>query len=252
MTYKKKRQTLITAQEIMRMYEEDEFVPFIIYGGLGYGKSSYAIRVLSEVYGDSSGPNFEAVKERIVFLPEQFLSACQKVEDAERDKALIWDDAGFWLYSLDYYKPLVKAVTKYLSVARTHWASILFTTPVSDWIVKKAVNMPDERLVRISKQTSVVHTDKEGEKRLYKYRNAFVYRSWRSPDGKKSGVKTIYIDKYNAMLPDDFYSWYKKKRDSYAQQGMNMIKNEIEKEKHKKEINKQLGIDEEEEVKNVR
>ena len=38
-------------KEIIRLYDNDEFKPFIIIGGHGLGKSSYATSLISDVYG---------------------------------------------------------------------------------------------------------------------------------------------------------------------------------------------------------
>ena len=41
--------------------------------------------------------DYESVKPWMVFKPEEFLDKVLKVEE----KALIWDDVGYWLFSLD-------------------------------------------------------------------------------------------------------------------------------------------------------
>jgi len=240
----KKKITFITTDEINRMYEEDEFIPYIIFGGLGYGKSSYAIQCVATAYGTPEEPNWKEALKRIIFTPEEFVELMRKKRN-KRDKVIIWDDAGVWLYSLDYYTPLIKAITKYLSVARTDFATILFTTPDPDWIVKKGRTMTNTRLVRIVKHATVEHTTKNGEKMFYRYRTAIVYQTWRSPDGKKYGAKRIYTDDFNANLPDEFFKQYRPIRDKYAKIVKDMITDELFKERYKEKLSKVIGKAEE-------
>ena len=240
MKQKAGRKILVTADEIKRMYREDEFVPYIIFGGLGYGKSSYAIQSLALAYGEKDKPDWNAVKKRIIFTPEEFVDIINKSKE-KRDMGIIWDDAGVWLYSLDYYTPLIKAITKYLSVARTDFATILFTTPQPEWIVRKGRNIPKTRLARIIKISTVEFPSKEKGLLMYKYRQAVVYTSWRSPDGKRYGTKTIYRDNFNAILPDDFYEWYKPMRNSYAKIVKKMIVDEMAKKRYQNKLAKKIA-----------
>lgn len=237
----------ITAQQIRKAYFEDEFYPYVVYGGLGRGKSSYALQLLAAIYGEpikENGktvgyiPDWEAAKKRVVFKPEEFLQLCR--ERKEKDRAVVWDDAGYWLYSLDYYKPFVKAVGKYLSVARTDWGAIIFTTPHPDWIIRKAWTMPNVVLAHVIKASTHQYTNKQGEKVIYKNRDARVYKSWRTPDGKKRGVRLEYIDKFNAMLPDEIFHWYQPKRDSYAREAKKLMTSEMEKEEYQKSMGRQV------------
>jgi hypothetical protein len=39
---------------------------------------------------------------------------------------------------------------------------------------------------------------------------------WNTPDLRKTGVKRVFEDRYNAMMPNDFFGWYKPLRDNYA------------------------------------
>jgi len=236
-----------TTRELLRLYKQDEFIPYIVFGGLGYGKSSYAIQCLALAYGEDGEPDWKAVRKRIIFTPEEFLDAITKYSSKkDRDIALIWDDAGVWFYSLDYYTPLVKAVTKYLSVARTDLASIIFTSPNPRLMAKGGRTMPNTRLARIVKYSTEEYIDKDGKTKFYRYRKAVVYQSWESPDGKRSGVKTIYNDNFNATLPEEVYNWYKPIRDKYASIVKRMITDEIEKKKYQAKLSKKIGKDEKE------
>lgn len=191
---------------------------FLPYGPLGIGKSSYACKVVAEIYGEPKKPNWEAVKEHMVFHPREFVEKCEYMMDRGRkDKVLIWDDAGLWLMALEHWHPFVRGVVKYLNVARTNWAALIFTTPLPTWVIKKVRGFPQAITLKITKASS----DTENPHRP---RIARAYRYWITPDMKKSGVMEVYRDKFNAIMPNSFYwEWYKPRRDSYARMAiMNM------------------------------
>lgn len=215
---------LITTKRINKSYYADECNVFLPYGPLGIGKSAYACKVVAEVYGEKGKPNWEAVKDHLVFHPKDFVEKCVKLmEHNKKDKALIWDDAGLWLFALDYNHPFIKAVIKYLNVARTNWGALIFTTPLPTWVLKKIRGFPQAISLKIIKQREDEHRVSNPRPRIA---NAYLY--WISPDMKRSGVKKIYDDKFSAMMPNDFYwNWYKQRRDDYARQAINIMYKEL-------------------------
>jgi len=61
-------------------------------------------------------------------------------------------------------------------------------------------------------------------------RLAKAYRSWVSPDFRHQGVRLIYAEKFNALLPNDFFwNWYKPLRDTYAHQAGYLMQKELAK-----------------------
>lgn len=206
---------------ILDRYYGDEFDAFIVYGPLGYGKTSYSCQGLAEAYGihnnviggcNSKGEpyysDWEAVKKRMKFHPAEFIKYLLEIE--ERDISLIWDDAGLWLYALDWHHPFIKAVGRYLNVARTDLGSIIFTTPSPTVMIKKIRDLPQARTIKIVKR------DKDNLKTGYKLRLARIYQTWITPDMKKTGVKETHQDIFQAHMPDDFYNWYHPIRAHYA------------------------------------
>lgn len=196
-----------------RLYYEDECAVAIAYGGfLGMGKSSYCIKTEAEVLGKHPGhednvPDYEAVKRFLDFSPKAFVDRLLKMK--RREKMIVWDDMGLWLFVLDWYNPFVKAVCKYLNVARTDWALIFGNTPTPKMIAKRVQNFPEVVRVKITKEGSNI-------KNPGKPRIATAYHVWTTPDLKKTGVHKMFEDRYNAMMPDDFFGWYKPLRDHYA------------------------------------
>jgi hypothetical protein len=218
---------------ILDRFYADEFEAFLIYGPLGYGKSSYACQATAEAYGIHNGvvagydkhgnpyySDWEAVKPRLKFHPGEVIEYLLNLEG--RDITMIWDDAGLWLYALDWNHPFVKAVGRYLNVARTDLGSILFTTPSPVVIMKKVRDLPQCRTIKIVKR------DVDNLDRRYKKRLARIYQTWITPDMKKSGVKETHQDVFNAYMPDDFYRWYLPKRDHYAKMAKMMMMKEVD------------------------
>ena len=208
---------------IIDAYNNDELILVVIHGKQGYGKSTYASIVLSQVYGyindKESGYDWSTTKNFFVFKPRDFLYLSRT--QTQKSPACVVDDAGLWLNAMDFSHPLVKATGKFLEVARTKWAAILFTCSDLQQVFSKLRNMPHVYTIRITKQAS--GKDKPNR------RIATIFEGWRSEDLKKSGRKTKSVDVFYAHMPDKFYTWYKPERDKLADQGLNELELELDK-----------------------
>lgn len=219
------------SERILDWYYNDELGIVIIHGQQGYGKSTYAAISCAEVYGHDKKQrqykyDWEAVKAHIVFTPRQFLTLSRQTQ--VKDRVIIWDDAGYWLNSLDYYHPLVKAVGKFIEVARSKWGAIVFTCADLRQIMGKVRNIPHAYTIPIRKGGTPSKDNPDYKyKRLRRY--AKVHKSWCSEDLKKSGKKGKEIDIFYARMPESFYTWYKPFRDSFCDQGLGDIETELDK-----------------------
>jgi hypothetical protein len=195
----------------------DKFFGIMIEGRQRIGKSSYAFQALAEAAGTPHTrvdgnvypkPDYEKIKSFIVFTPQEFLEKVREIWDRSKQMAIVWDDAGYWLFALDWYKPLVKVVAKTMNLIGTKFSTIILTTPDLSQVSSKVIEaMPDLyecKVLEIGRDTIT-----------RKYREARVYMRWRSVDRKRYGVKTKWHDLYDAMLPQEFYDWYHPKRESY-------------------------------------
>lgn len=229
--------SLTLAWYIRAAHKFDDFFGVIIEGVQRIGKTSFSSQAGAEAYGEWDfttvkkygldlpaiscvKPNYEAVKKHMVFLPKEFLHLVTKLEEGVKEPCLIWDDAGFWLYALDWYEPFVKAVNKYIQLAGRQFATLIFTTPSQKMISSKVLDaMPELCLCRIIKFGT------ESPRR--KIRLAKFYQRWDYPDGTKGGVYLYWVDRFNAILPDQFYWWYKPISDKYLEQGKKLLKKEV-------------------------
>lgn len=212
-----------TTQLIEEAYRNDEFQIFIIYGPFGYGKSSFGIQILNELFGlwkHNADGSITFLKDnwqdillsKILFHPRDFVYRCyNKGADSDsdsREKTIVWDDAGYWLHALDFNHPMVKAVAKYLNVARTDFASIIFTAPLPTWITTKIRNLPQAITLKVIKVS--------GNSFQKNLRRANAFRYWVAPDMRKSGVRKIYEDDFSVKLPDPVFEAYKPLRKKYT------------------------------------
>lgn len=203
---------LALAKEIQSAYEKNQSRQVVIYGETGVGKSVYAIKVLKQLYDDPQHP--EEWKQYIVFTPEQFITLVTKLlREKRRAKCIVWDDAGYWLFALDWNDPKVKAAMKMFQVSRTVTAAIIFTTPAVQMIIKKIQAFEGIRIGKVMKRTS-------GDSNL---RLCKVYRNTIAAFGKRY-VKQKYEDDFSVMLPDGDYNWYAPIRERYLEDATELMK----------------------------
>ena len=166
---------------IWELFDNDEFKPFLIQGPHGWGKTSYANILVSEVYsrGNNSIPDWEKVKERIGYTPEEVLNLLDSIPEDERWYCFHWDDAGTWLHSLDFQDPFVKQVGKYMQVARTDLACMMFTTiSVSD-VSSKIRGIRDAITIDITKDGAGGRQPNRMSARAYIERKNWKGRTWK-------------------------------------------------------------------------
>jgi hypothetical protein len=205
---------------ICNAFRYDDFLLVIIYGPLRMGKSAYAMKVLGQVYEYFYGEKLSVglLKKYMGFHPAEVIDDWMDI--TERIPMYIWDDAGFWLYSMDWNNPLLRAIQKYFNVIGTDMNTLVLTTPDPTWILSKLVNMPGTLRGRVMKRDST----RWGRK-------VRGYKPYRSPDLKKTGVNVKWEDTFNCKIPDEVYSYYKPLRDGYARLAKESVVSTILKKK---------------------
>ncbi len=214
----------------------DKFFGMCVEGRQRVGKSSYVSQALAEANGqyeylkDEANPSqtivrsvtqdYESVKPWIVYLPKEFLNLVFNTKPDHKQKCIIWDDAGFWLFALDWYEPFVKSVSRYIQLIGRQFGSLILTTPSRKMVSQKVLDALPEMLVCQIHEFGV-------DSATRRVRIANVYERWDYPDGKHGGVRRKWQDRFNALVPDDYYAWYKPKSDSYTNVGLSIMKREV-------------------------
>lgn len=224
---------LLSTRVILIKWVDNDYFGNIVYGPLRSGKSSLSIQLLAEVYGTLKTPNWkqalfkldweewkiwfqtyvqprlewDAWKTHMVFKPREFLEKVREPSKQQR-VLLVWDDAGFWLSHYDYHNPFLKAVSEYMNVLATDWASVVFTTPNPRWLLTHVRNLPGGHTGRIAKTS--------GSPRSRHLRRMRVYEGWIAPDMKKTGVTAVLEEHFGVILPNDVYKEYNTVRRGYA------------------------------------
>jgi hypothetical protein len=215
--------TLEMAGRMVRNYRDDDFTLWIVEGNLRIGKSAYSVKnglsVLDYFFG--LPPIWDSIEPNMGWHPAEVVEKWLNVE--EREPFFIWDDAGMWLFSLDWANPLMVAIQKYMNVIATDYNNLILTTPNAKWILSKIVAMPGSFRVKIVKRYSAVRDD-EATKFA---RLGTGYQPWKSPDLKSHGVYKRFYDKFSCKLPDPLYKIYKPIRDEYAHLAKMEIKQQL-------------------------
>ena len=224
--------SLILGWKINDAYVFDGFFGMVVEGRQRLGKSSYCSQGLAEAHGewehDFSNKtsecvkkNWEQTKKWIVFPPEEFIDITLSLGVGTKERGILWDDAGFWLFALDWYEPFVKTVARYIQLAGRQFGCLMLTSPSQKLISSKILEaLPEIYVARIVKES---HDSTTRLPRIAK-----VYERWDYPDGKKGGVRTQWMDHYNAILPEEFWQWYKPKSDHYLDEGLRILKSEAQ------------------------
>lgn len=209
--------TLTLARQIVRNYRNDDFSLIIIDGNLRVGKSALAIRAveqaldyLGKIHTNEIQP--DELEEVLGFKPRLVLDSWLQLE--ERQPVYIWDDAGYWLHSMNWHDPVMISIQQYFNVVGTDYNTVLMTTPSPNWVLAKIANMPEMIRVKCVKRDGGIG---DSDSRRFS-RKGTAYKRWQSPDMKSGGVNKIWVDEYSCKIRQDLYDWYKPIRDQYAKE----------------------------------
>jgi len=221
------------ARDIERALIFDESIFFIVYGGLRLGKTSYTMKSLAYLLQTW---DWEVIKEFTVFTPEEFKDKARRpLKEDFKYPMLVVEDAGIMLHNLDFNDPILKDFQKYLNVAGTNYASIVFTTPLPTYLIKKVRDLPKCTSIRIDKINN----------NPSKPRHAVGYDQWMLPDMKKTRVNPSIDDTFHAIMPTPFFEKYQAYRKNYTTQAFEQLEKDLyadAQEKLKKEHQMSKGF----------
>ena len=197
------------AKFILELFDNDEFKPFLIQGAHGWGKSSYANIIIAEAYSryNDGIPDWDMVKKRLGYTPDEVLNMLDSIGEEERWLCFHWDDAGTWLHSLDFQNPFVKQVGKYMQVARTDLACMIFSTISVGDVSSKIRGIRDAIIIDITKDGRDSAHPNRRTARAYIERKTWKGRPWKDYQ---------WEERFNCHVPDCFYNYYRPIRAHYA------------------------------------
>ena len=119
---------LTLSKLVDRAYRAESFVSALIFGEQGIGKTSYALHVAKEVYG-----SWHKALEHLFFDPKQAIAKMyEALEQGERLKLLIMDDAGLWLGKSQWWKREKLEFAEFFDIIRSVASAVIFTTPANN------------------------------------------------------------------------------------------------------------------------
>lgn len=226
--------TLALARHIVRNYLNDDFTLIIVYGNLRVGKSTYVIKSMEQAHqylGMLKGKMTPAHLKWIMgWETSEVVESWMLV--TERQPCYLWDDAGYWLHSMNWNDPLMISVQQYFNVVGTDYNTMILTTPSPKWVLSKIANMPDMYRIKVTKR--------DGGNRDSDYvkfaRRAKGYKRWESPDLKRGGVNVKIADNFSCKMEEELYKWYKPVRDEYARRAKQAIMDNLRDQQRRKEL----------------
>lgn len=200
--------SLILSGLIQQAVAHDRFIGAIIYGSQRTGKSSYASKVMYEVYGD-----WDMVNRYMLFRLEDVITILEDATNkGEKIPCFTWDDCGVHGNNLLYFanRDLVQYLGDLLDVAGISVGGLLMTTP-SPLKLLKVIRGYEFYRVKVTNRN-----ESNG-------RRAVGYKSILLPSGTRM-IKREYEDSFGVMLPDSFWTAYIEKRRGYLVEGLRRLR----------------------------
>jgi len=186
------------------------FVGAAIEGDQRIGKSSYALKVMREIWGD-----YDSVLKYTVFSIPEFINKLDEIVKRKiRVPAILWDDLGVaaaaGAYNEEGGAAMVREIKKNIDTIGTVTKALLVTTPDSEDVVKPLRRL---RFIKV-----IVTEDKKqryGYSGIhYDYRRvATAYQSGRSPKGTP-WVSPEFVDVFDVR--NVIYERYAKLREKLS------------------------------------
>ncbi|MFC2067737.1 hypothetical protein ACFLTP_01810 [Chloroflexota bacterium] len=206
--------SLILSGLIQQAIAHDQFIGAIIYGSQRTGKSSYASKVMYEIYQD-----WDKVNQYMLFKLEDVVRVLEDATDrGVKIPCFCWDDCGVHGNNLLYFsnRDLVQYLGDLLDVAGISVSGVLMTTPSPLKLLKVIRGYEFYRVKVTSRNTSTG-------------RRAVGYKSILLPSGTRM-IKREYEDMFSVMLPDSFWDRYVEKRRSYLAEGLRRLRSVMHKD----------------------
>jgi|GEM_PF-3120463 hypothetical protein len=168
--------------------------------------------------------DYEAAKKLILYPPEDVVSwLMNMLVTGQKVPMWHWDDGGTHLNSMSFNDPFVISFMEFLPLARSVCGLVVISTPVEEWVLKK-----------LHTATGVIHAPViklGGDQHVWRPRFCKPFKKVRSPMATKYFPQYQWQDNFSAIMPDEFFRWYKPRRDHYTKLAVAKMKVALEKKK---------------------
>jgi len=182
---------------IFNAYYNYGFVSAFVYGSQGVGKTTYALKVMYNVYGD-----WDEVLGNTYFYVDDLIPRLHRCADeGKRIRCILLDDAGVWLIKYRWSERFSVWFCQLFNLIRTVCAGVIFTSVEVSDIVRF---IRDKVIYRVSIRVPENPRDELD-------REAIGYRVFVTPT-LQHWVKKVFIDRFTLRLPDDVRERYNEMR----------------------------------------
>ena len=180
---------MLTPSKIIKYeYGRMGFSSFFVYGYQGVGKTTYALKVLKEVYG-----SWDLALKHLYFRLEPLMTDLSRYfAEGKRIPAVVVDDAFIALPKYRWMQDAELWFFEFFNLARTTVAGIIFTSIESVDIAK---------FVR-DKIRYRIHVIRFGDKAVARGYEVVMYPSL------EKGVRLVFEDRFSLSLPVDVREKY--------------------------------------------
>jgi len=199
----------------------NRYVGCCITGRLGIGKSSYALKVMYELFkrlGYNDTDAWEKTLSCCLFEIKDVVKFLVESSNAdEHEYVMLWDDLRIHCGGTKYFTNMrqVEKLTGVLDSVRTSISGLLMTTPSTSGLLG-VLRSYDDYIVKIR------HTHEGGDNRM-----AIGYLWDPLPSGKRL-IHKRFIDAYSCYLPKKIYDRYMIKRKDAQKRALGRLEKVIE------------------------
>lgn len=218
---------LTLAYRIMQKHPNG-FIGAIIEGERGYGKSSYALKVMAQVYQNLEGiPDDDAWQRAVdcmIFSIDELIKTINtNINSDTVTPAWCLDDATVHFSSYKFFTNLYEVILIHgmFDTIRTAVTGLLLTCPKRDLLLAALRNYDDFKIE--------IYMDHDWE------RIARGYKIKTTPVGQRRIYKN-FEDKYSCYLPDWVYDKYMAKRKFYLKETNDALQKILGTKEEKKRI----------------
>lgn len=204
------------------------FIGAIIEGERGYGKSTYALKVMAQVYKTLQGCSDEeawniAIDNMIFSMDELIKKINHNINTDTVTPALCLDDATVHFSSYKFFTNLYEVILIHgmFDTIRTACTGLILTCPKRDLLLAALRNYDDYKIE--------IYMDHDWE------RIARGYKLKTTPIGQKRTYKN-FEDNYSCYLPDWVFTKYMEKRKFYLKQTNDELQKILSSKDEKKKV----------------